>query len=170
MRRRLFNLAAAASLVLASAAIVLLIWNRIGGGHGTVDAVRNGTRYFAVVSGGEVQLSFSPYPVAPPKQMFVHSWPYGVIFDGGTMGGRRFANFILPLWIPAVAFAPLPMWCAVRAYRERRRRRRLAGVCPTCGYDLRATPDRCPECGTAPRPPHNLPMQRTATASSVSVQ
>ncbi len=50
-----------------------------------------------------------------------------------------------PLWIPALlsVFALyvsyLPMY--------RRRKRKKLGLCLKCGYDLRASKERCPECG-----------------------
>jgi hypothetical protein len=55
-----------------------------------------------------------------------------------------------PVWFFAVATAAAPVlgW----RKRVRQRRRRAEGLCPSCGYDLRATPECCPECGTAPTP------------------
>ena len=56
----------------------------------------------------------------------------------------HFANQVeLPVWLPFTLVAILTgfLW-----YRDRRTVK--PGHCLTCGYDLRASKDKCPECGT----------------------
>jgi hypothetical protein len=67
--------------------------------------------------------------------------------------GRTFTFLVVPAWALISLCGLMGGAWLMRALRERRTRAaRRAGLCSTCGYDLRATPDRCPECGTIPTP------------------
>lgn len=84
--------------------------------------------------------------------------------SGGAAGvdwfiadGRPDGDFIfprvravgIPLWFVTLVAGVVPFLAARTTIRGRRaRRRREKGLCERCGYDLRASAERCPECGT----------------------
>jgi hypothetical protein len=57
-------------------------------------------------------------------------------------------SYVLVLAVPAALQTCVGLYARARA--AKRRRMIEAGLCPACGYDLRATPNRCPECGAIP--------------------
>ncbi len=56
---------------------------------------------------------------------------------------------VVPYWFVVAVLAVAGGGPIVRYRRGRARRRRAAGLCARCGYDLRASPERCPEWGAA---------------------
>ena len=68
---------------------------------------------------------------------------------GATVAQAQFWG--VPYWFLFALSAPVPLMTAARWHL--RRRRQDTGRCHSCGYDLRATPGRCPECGAIARPP-----------------
>lgn len=91
-----------------------------------------------------------------PRQSF-HDWPaLGVSTESRVGQSEEYPRwyrreFALRYWVPAVflGWAPVALsWPIVRRHRRLRR-----GLCPSCGYDLRASPEKCPECGKeTPKP------------------
>ena len=61
----------------------------------------------------------------------------------GLNAGSSYA-ISAPHWFLLILFGLLP----ARRLDLHRRHRHAPGLCPTCGYDLRASKDRCPEGGT----------------------
>jgi hypothetical protein len=62
--------------------------------------------------------------------------------------------------VPCLAGSVLPAWRLARLPHRRAARRRARGHCVGCGYDLRGSADRCPECGREFRRPFT-PLQET---------
>jgi hypothetical protein len=167
LKRHLFNLLAGISLLLWVATIAM--WVRSYWFADAIQLNRPAWREVATYK-GRLYLSGSPnntysFPMFASEAVTVSSsWSYDlpdynliVLRWGGQRGEpscrwftRGYGFIGVPLWVVAILTAITPALKIRRRYS-----RAYVGLCATCGYDLRATPDRCPECGTIPLKPVN---------------
>ena len=180
MKRRIFNVLAAMSLVLCVATIAL--WVRSGSIEDYI-AVRAYTRQVPADTWRWIKLASSrgefTFLIVDGPSPVNGAWSSGTGISNGIgyapVWRSRFAlpssghygsisNYlgfhrdVTAGWVKCWMF---PMWfvtciSGLAVFRvpaiARGFRRSRPGYCSTCGYDLRATPDRCPECGTAVGP------------------
>lgn len=102
---------------------IILSWRQLDGGHGDVPSA----------------LGFDHYSECPGANNLLH--------NDGVLRFRLFSVAYGPL-IAASTVLPLLWVYRLRRRQIRRAARRKAGLCPACGYDLRTSKNRCPECGT----------------------
>ena len=172
IRRWLSPTLAVLSLALCAASVAL--WARSSNTSEWVEWVHGRHFYAASTARGAIALTYSyitnaDYPhfafesVAWPDMNSVYQSEHHPTFwnafgfryddsmrivyregDGSTSSGGR-CRVQFPLYVAVVFFTLAPLGYGFQIFRHRRRR--TQGICPNCGYDLRASPDRCPECG-----------------------
>jgi hypothetical protein len=176
MKRLVGNLACAASLLLAVASAAL--WVRSARVADRISGTTSAGREIDLASvggGAELRVAY-PYPYeeefgwwqSEPYPAQRRPW-YALGFDyrrdkivflplsTGNHPGLPAAPYWkvrVPDWFFLLAFAAYPARRRLTAWRLRRERvLRDGGLCVRCGYDLRASTGRCPECGTEFAPP-----------------
>jgi hypothetical protein len=97
--------------------------------------------WHTIIRPGRVDPFFLPALEAKERYLGVFPMPKNKIYE---------TTIQIPFWallLPTLPLIPMP-WRRSRKVIQIANRN-AAGLCPSCGYDLRATPGRCPECGTA---------------------
>ena len=117
----------------------------------------------------DVHLISAMWPTGKSSLQFSHSNVGGVLYispSHGSISGIAISytppspakgqvaqiDGRMPYWVLVTLLSLLPiLWIA--RFRRQRARDRLnpSEFCIRCGYDLRATPQQCPECGVIPQ-------------------
>lgn len=150
-----------ASLLVLPAAVAGL-WARSHWVADRVDYQRDEKLYSVVTHGGTLQFvhvdrktsreyagfGYQTWPVREGDDWWdVWNRPVSVKqwFGFGVVRGTYYRLVGVPLWV-LLMLAVSPPYAWLRRSLKRLGRER-AGLCRRCGYDLRASPERCPECG-----------------------
>jgi hypothetical protein len=81
----------------------------------------------------------------PPAHSHVEGAEFEIVCPSFGAGANRVWALRIPVWfVMLICSLPGVIWLSRRADLRGRQSQHL---CPACGYDLRATTDRCPECG-----------------------
>lgn len=88
----------------------------------------------------------APFRYEPDRRLFFLG--FGYEHRPAPSGSVR--RFFLPHWflIALLLLYPLYWFRHTEFWLSQKRQRQAYGLCVQCGYDLRASTERCPECGT----------------------
>ena len=106
-------------------------------------------------------------PVFDKSNVRLHLLGFWTATGVCTTNPWKYSAAIVPYWALILIFALLPLRVFPKIYTRWQRKRR--GQCLHCGYDLRHSPGRCPECGK-PAPGSKLPEDAASPASGKSIR
>jgi hypothetical protein len=137
---------------------VLLFFSNLPGGKDAAWQIQGGSS----TADDQKFIDFRDSLFAPPAEKYSI---IGFRLASGTLSltsqiNSKYTVIALPYWFLVIVFGVLPMGPFKGAWQRRRRRRR--GLCITCGYDIRASSNRCPECGAEIPDPEKIASATSA--------